>query len=427
MIIAKDNEEAKNKLVGKIFEENREVKSRYGKTIKSNPTFFVIKNPEYQGLDLDFWNFCNETYMDRVDKLINKVTDKLNDSPITRRVSIPIWRPKDHLCKDSPTITEISFLQLDGRLNITGYMRSLNVIDFFNYSMDLINYIFDDIIEKTNFKKGTVGILIGGPHIYSRDLKRAEEIKEEPEEEFGVTKYGTHIIEDNLSSGWHYTLEAVYNKGNIKKTEWGEKYLRQEKSKYLHRVFIEVANPSENQIHEKAPFTKDFGNNYAFDYVIYANNIDSPIDRNILGRGEVYTYAERARYCNKDDIKVDQLYECIQKLKKDKYRRDCYVGLSREWDLELDEPPCLRGYQFIGNEDFLSGIFYLRSNDAYGALHSNMYAFSLLTQFVAELTGFKKHKYHHFSVDMHIYEDSFDYVKDIILGPRTPSYSDFIR
>jgi len=47
--------------------------------------------------------------MDRVDKLIDRATSKLEDSSITRRASISIWRPKDHLCKDSPAITKISF------------------------------------------------------------------------------------------------------------------------------------------------------------------------------------------------------------------------------------------------------------------------------------------------------------------------------
>jgi thymidylate synthase len=155
--------------------------------------------------------------------------------------------------------------------------------------------------------------------------------------------------------------------------------------------------------------------------MIHAKSIDKPVCEPIL-KGEEYTYAERARYCENDDIRVDQLYAVIEKLKSDRFRRDCYVGISREWDLQSKEPPCLRGYQFVGMNDVLAGIFYIRSNDAFAAMHANMFAFSVLTGYIAELTNFSRHSYYHFAVDAHIYAEFLEAVGEI-LEPETPSYA----
>jgi len=423
MIISKDAENARKNLIGKILREGKTYPSRFGNSVRCKPAFVVVEKPDYfHSFEYDFsgWKICDESYTGRVEHLFDVAAEKLNSSPFTRRVSIPIWRPKDHQCDTPPAITEISFLVVDGRLNVTAFIRSLDVVNYFTFNFDFINYVFDEVLKRTNFEKGSVGMVITAPHIYERDLKRAEEERKDEKEVFGVTEHGAHIVEDYLSSAWHSALDAIFHNGRTKRTEWGELFEGQAESKFIHRLFIEVKNPYELQIHDKAPFTREYGIEYAHDYMIHAKCIDKPVCESILKEGETYTYAERARYCESDDVRVDQLYTVMQKLRKDKFRRDCYVGISREWDLKSDEPPCLRGYQFIGVNDVLAGIFYMRSNDAYGAMHANMFAFSTLTQYVAELTGFSGHVYYHFAVDAHIYAEFFDAVREI-LEPETPS------
>ncbi|RLI77011.1 thymidylate synthase [Archaeoglobales archaeon] len=429
MIISKDAKELKNKLLGKIIDEGVECKSKYGDTLRCKPAFAVVKNPDYvHELEYDFsgYTICGERYTGRVKESIDDAIQKLKSTPFTRRVSIPIWRAKDHNCDTPPAITEISFIVYKNQLNATTLVRSLDVLNYFTFNFDFVNYVVEQVLDKTGYKKGSIAMLINVPHIYMRDLKRAKDERDEYEEKYGVTEYGTHIVEDYLSSAWHSVLEGVYFEGMVKKTEWGEMFEGQAESKFLHRTFVEVKNPYENQIHDKAPFTRKYGVEYAHDYVICAKSIDKPINEPILKEDETYTYAERARYCEKDVVRVDQLYAVIEKLREDKFRRDCYVGISRPWDLLSDEPPCLRGYQFFAlNDETLAGLFYMRSNDAYGAMHANAYAFSLLTQYVAELTGFQNHVYYHFAVDMHIYAEFFDAVKEI-LQPETPTIHDVI-
>lgn len=423
MIIAGGKSDSKQKLLGKILEANDKASSRFGDIIKSKPAFVVIEDPgEVGGVDQNFWNFCGETYITRIGDLIHVAAQRLNNSPFTRRVSIPVWKPEDHLCDNPPALTEISFLHLEGKLHATAYIRSLDALNYYNFNFTLINYILQEVVNATEFEKGTMAMVVAIPHIYSRDYGRAQEMVRDAGEVYGVTEYGVHLVENYFSTAWHSSLEAIHHQGKKKETEWGELFDGQAESKFIHRLFVEVENPYEMQIHDKAPFSRNYGIDYAHDYVICAKYIDSEVKDNILKEGEAYTYAERARYCEYDEQHTDQLYTVINKLKQDRKRRDCYVGVSRQWDLESDEPPCLRGYQFWCNNDDLSGLFYMRSNDAYGAMHANMFAFSTLTQYVTEMIGLKKHRYYHFALDAHIYSEFLEAVEDL-LKPETPTYS----
>ncbi len=421
MILAKNLEDAKSNVLGKILNESKVCKSRFGEYIFAEPTFIVIKSSEHSGVDFDY-DICGDNYENRIKDVLKDIVKKLKETPFTRRASIPIWRPKDHKCRNPAAITEISFLVVDSKLHLTSYIRSLDCLNYFEPVIDLISFVHECVCNKTEFDIGSLAILVGIPHIYKREINKVDSSKYK--EVFGYTELGTHIVDDYISSAWHTALDTIVNHGKRKQTEWGEFFDGQTESLFIHRMFIEVRKPEENKIHDKAPFTEKYGIEYAHNYVIYAAKINEPVNENILRPGEEYTYAERARYCERDEIKVDQLYEVIQKLKSDKCRRDCYIGISRPWDVLSTDPPCLRGYQFIGGDE-LRGIFYMRSNDAYGAMHANMYAFSLLTKYVAELTGYRRYKYYHFALDAHIYAEFIKTVKEI-LYPESPQYSDFV-
>ncbi len=424
MLLAKNGEELQNMIVSKILDDHVALKSRFGGELRSKPILAIAEEPDY-GFEPDTsgWKFCGDSYYSRLQESFDMAVEKLDKVRYTRRVSIPVWRPKDHMCKTSPALTEISFLFADDRLHVTAFIRSLDAVNYFEANFGLVAYLLDEMSRKTEMEAGSVGMVVAIPHIYERDLDRVS--RTNYSEIFGYHRLGTHVVEDYLSSAWHSALEAIYYNGSIKKTEWGELFEGQEESRFVHRLFIEVKNPEENQIHDKAPFTKKYGIEYAHDYVIHAKSIDREVKESILKEGETYTYAERARYCEKDDVRVDQLFRVIEKLREEPGRRDCYVGISRPWDIGSDEPPCLRGYQFGVNREFF-GLFYMRSNDAYGAMHANMFAFNILTKYVAEMCGFDEHRYYHFALDAHIYGEFLDSVREI-LEPETPGYMDRIK
>lgn len=424
MLISETWESGRCELLEKLLKTGEIYRSRFGNTIRAEPTLLVVENPDYFfRIDKEFsgWRFCGENYTDRVERLFERCAEKLKKSPFTRRISLPIWKPKDHNCDTPPAITEISLLPINGRLHATAFLRSLDVFNFFMHNSDFVTYVLESISKLSGYDVGSAGLLVAVPHIYMRDLRRAENEAEDYREFYGYHELATHLREDYLSTAWHSAMDVIYRNGKSKRTEWGEIFDGQKESRFVHRLFVEVKNPYEHQIHDKAPFTRKYGVEYAHDYMIYAKCIDKPVKERILRNGETYTYAERARYCESDEVVVDQLYAVIDKLRKDRFRRDCYVGISRPQDLESDEPPCLRGYQLVGAKDHLKGIFYMRSNDIYGAMHANAFAFSLLTQYVAELTGFERHEYYHFSVDAHIYGEFLNSVKEI-LEPESPTF-----
>ncbi|MCS7144553.1 MAG: thymidylate synthase [Archaeoglobaceae archaeon] len=409
MILAKDFEEARRAIVGKIVENGFLCRSRFGNYLSVDPSFLVVENPTDAEIVKDYFG---EKYLDRFKEVSEVAVQKLKERKFTRRVSIPIWRPEETLSTNPPAITEISFL-FDEKLHLTAYIRSLDCLNYFEPNFRFLSYALKSVSEKAELQEGSIAMLVGIPHVYERDLSRAKSISEHKEEVFGYSELGTHLVEDYLSSAWHSALEIIYNHGKSKETEW-DMFEGQKTSKFAHRVFIEVKKPDENKLHDKAPFTERYGIDYAHEYVICAEKLLERVDRSILKEEEEYTYAERARFCVKDLIKVDQLFEAIRKLKEDKCRRDCYVGISRVWDLLSNDPPCLRGYQFVNNRGKLKGVFYMRSNDAYGAMHANMFGFALLTKYVAELTGFTDYGYSHFAVDAHIYSGFLEPVKEIL-------------
>ncbi len=448
MIVEAKADAAMQRLLAKVVEEGNPMISRYGMTLRSPPALLVVKNPEYFDSDIEsFWYIdrgraCTrsskdkkedfENYLERAGNLLEAIASKLKSSPFTRRMSLPLWYPEDHFSAYPPAITEVSFLHFNDRVNLTAYIRSLNVADYFTHDFDLLNYMLEKVCSLSGFDAGSIGMLVACPHVYERDVERAEkEIGHSKlKEVFGSTEEGTHIVENSISSAWHSAVEAVYH-GMEKKTEWGKLFEGQEKCRFLPRLFVEVKNPEENQIHDKAPFSKEYGISYAHSYVIHAECIDRPVSTPVKkGEGEVYTYAERARYCEADSVKVDQLYTCIEKLRKNRFSRDCYVTVSRPWDLFCDDPPCLRGYQFLAGRKRresagrrLAGIFYMRSNDVFGAMHANMFAFATLTSYVSELTGFSGYEYYHFANDAHIYEESLKAAEDVLF-PETPKLLD---
>lgn len=407
MILTKDFSEAKAEILGKILKESFVCKSRYGNALSSRPSLVVVENPESSELIPDFFI---EKYQKAVEKAKDAVVSKLKKFPFTRRLSIPLWSPEEHLSKNPAAITEISFL-LDEKLHLTAYFRSLECLNYFDVNFQFLSRVLEDVAIDAELEAGSVAMLVAIPHVYERDAKRAEKLAKDCREVYGYTDLGTHLVESYISSAWHSAMEVIYNHGKIKATEW-DMFESQKTSKFVHRLFIEVRNPEENKLHDKAPFTENYCLDYAISYVI--GGTFEKVEGSLLKEGEEYTYAERARFCERDEVKVDQLFEALRKLKADKCSRDCYVGISRFWDLESRDPPCLRGYQFVGIKEKLLGIFYMRSNDVYGAMHANMVAFALLTKLVSELAGFKGYEYIHFAVDAHVYEGFLDAVREIL-------------
>ncbi len=440
MILARDPEEAHSRLVGRIL-EGKSAETRFGKEKRTGPVLVVIENPEYSTRYTGEEPYTKR-YRERIDPLIEKGARKLEKAPYSRRVSFPVWRPTDHHEENPPALGEVTLMCPDGRVHATGFFRSMNALDYFLVNHDFLLETIDEASLISGLPVGSVGMLISIPHVYERDLERARSLADDPKEVYGVAEntLGTHIKAENLAGAWHSVVEAVHNHGIKKKTEWGELFPKQEESRALHRCFIEVENPGDygGQVHDKAPFTREYGIDYGTNYVLGGWRLEEPFVEGdpeagkLKTREEEYTYAERARYTEKDreffgEI-VDQWWESIKKLGKNEYDRRAYIGISRPWDLDSSEPPCLRGWQLFHDGERPGMAFFMRSNDAFGALASNMFGFWFAGDASLRAAGMENPdiaRYYHLAVDMHVYGDSFEAAREIV-APKTPSKLEYL-
>ena len=133
MLIAKDAEKLQQMLISWIIDNATKFESRYGTELRAKP-ILIVSEKGHAEEDTSGWRICDETYLDRIRECLDAAIEKLRKVPYTRRVSIPIWRPKDHLCNTPPAITEISFLFVDNKLHVTAFLRSLDALNSVSYT-----------------------------------------------------------------------------------------------------------------------------------------------------------------------------------------------------------------------------------------------------------------------------------------------------
>ncbi|MEM2924972.1 MAG: thymidylate synthase [Methanocellales archaeon] len=371
-----------------------------------------------------------ETYNQRITKPIDQLKagiELIKQVPYSRRFSIAIARPWDVIARTPPSLLEI-YVQvtpsnMEKQVHLTGVFRSLDTYNFLDLNMLGLTEILNLISKQTGYAKGTLGLFIVNAHYYKRDETRVKQLK--PAIPAVPNKHAFLIESENIPFGWRQTLEYVFHEGFEDQTQWGEVFEKQARARFGHRVLIDISNPLENMLDDKAPFTARYGEEYAMRYILGVPDVDKEAKENdiILEQGEVYSYASRARYDRNDLINfkrppIDQLFHSIQKLKQNKYTRQAFVTISRPWDVFLKDPACLRCYCFYAYDEETLGLsLFMRSNDAFGATHANQYGFARLAEFAAMNSGFKKVRLTLLSANMHIYGDSWRAVKELLRPP----------
>ncbi len=379
-----------------------------------------------------------ETYLQRITTPVDQLKagiELIKKTPYSRRFSVSVARPWDSLAITPPSLLEIYVQVTPGetknKVHLTGVFRSIDTYNFLDLNMLGLTEIMDLICRETGYEKGTLGLFIINSHYYRRDESRVRKLPVA-----SLAKPDNHAIlieSDNIPFGWRQTLEYVYYQGFEDKTQWGEVFEKQAQARFGHRVLVDISNPLENMLDDKAPFTARYGEEYAMRYIIGIPDADRVASESdiILDEGEVYSYASRARYDRNDKEKfnrpsVDQLYYSIKKLKRDRNTRQALVAISRPWDIHLKEPACLRCYCFHAYDEKTLGLsLFMRSNDAFGATHANQYSYARLAEFAAMNTGFEKVRITLLSANMHIYGDSWKAVHEM-LRPKMPTAAEML-
>lgn len=133
---------------------------------------------------------------------------------------------------------------------------------------------------------------------------------------------------------------------------------------------------------------------------------------------------------------VDQLLFVIETLKKDPCSRqasitihdpnkDCFRDSKL---LETKDQPCTRTIQFMVVNGALDCTVTMRSNDLiWGTSAVNVFNFTFMQEYVANILGMRVGKYNHFVNNLHVYEDKIDLVKSLSTLNPVEYESDFGR
>merc|ERR1719221_1707632 len=110
---------------------------------------------------------------------------------------------------------------------------------------------------------------------------------------------------------------------------------------------------------------------------------------------------------------VDQLAECIRKIKEDPTDRRILLSAWNPADLtEMALPPCHMFCQFYVAEGKLSCLMYQRSADMGLGVPFNIASYALLTHLVAQVCGLKAGDFVHTIGDTHVYLNHIDALKE---------------
>src|SRR4249920_4112296 len=105
-----------------------------------------------------------------------------------------------------------------------------------------------------------------------------------------------------------------------------------------------------------------------------------------------------------DGRQIDQMAQVVERLKRDPDSRRHVVCA---WNVgELDQmalPPCHCLFQFYVEEGALSCQLYQRSADVFLGVPFNIASYALLTQMMAQVTGYKPGDFIHTLGDAHLY------------------------
>merc|ERR1712037_495161 len=116
---------------------------------------------------------------------------------------------------------------------------------------------------------------------------------------------------------------------------------------------------------------------------------------------------------------VDQLAECIRKIKEDPNDRRILLSAWNPADLSLMAlPPCHMFCQFYVANGELSCLMYQRSCDMGLGVPFNIASYSLLTYMMAQVCGLKPGEFIHSLGNAHVYENHIEPLKTQL--ERTP-------
>ena len=119
------------------------------------------------------------------------------------------------------------------------------------------------------------------------------------------------------------------------------------------------------------------------------------------------------------DIKVDQIKQLVEDIKKNPYSRRHIVSAWNPVDVpNMALPPCHTMFQFfVSNENKLSCQLYQRSGDVFLGVSLNIASYALLTHMIAHLCDLEVGDFVWTGGDCHLYTNHFEQANEYLSRP----------
>jgi len=127
-------------------------------------------------------------------------------------------------------------------------------------------------------------------------------------------------------------------------------------------------------------------------------------------------YGPRLRHWSLQHGDVDQLENCLKRLKDDIFTRQAVIIIidpAVDFTVKTRDVPCNNYLQFLYRDKKLHLMCYVRSNDLFLGFPYDASHWTMLQEMYASALGVEVGEYHHIVGSLHIYENNIEKMKSI--------------
>ncbi|MFJ9752874.1 thymidylate synthase [Streptomyces chartreusis] len=145
------------------------------------------------------------------------------------------------------------------------------------------------------------------------------------------------------------------------------------------------------------------------------------IRRFVLGSDALTGTAYGPRIFTFGPSRLDQWASVVETLREDPDTKRAVVQIYRPEELTVPGNPdvaCTIGLQFLARNDRLNLVTYMRANDAYRGIASDIFSFTFLQELMARELGLEVGRYTHMVGSLHLYEPDVGPARRLVASPH---------